>query len=229
MSIPAGSSGHTADGVPSPTGLVSVPELASYMSDTTFNPSQEQAIATILIGVQQELEEYLNRPVQIVQVREYIQCDVNGYANVKYAPVTKIISMTQLNSSFSGWENEFTIAFEPPEFVRDISLSADAQVDDAWGTEPFGKPIVVPGAIYFGVPGVWIAVEYLAGYNGYRNEQMRLGIMRVAAREVTGLHDNTLSLREGSAEPAANPDPRPKGWQPEELAAFDRYRRRVVV
>lgn len=225
MSIPAGDSGNDI----APTGLVSVPELRSYMSDTTFNPSQETAVAAILIGVQQELEEYLNRPVQIVQVREYVQCDESGYANVKYSPITKIISMTQMNSSFAGWDSEFTTAFQPPAFIRDISLSDGSQTHDAWGTQPFGKPVTVPGAIYFGVPGVWLAVEYLAGYNGYRNEQMKLGIMRVAAREVTGLHDNTLSLREGSAEPAANPDPRPKGWQPDELAAFDRYRRRVIA
>jgi hypothetical protein len=166
MSIPAGN-------ILPHSGIVSVDELRSYMSQINLNPLQESSAAMILMGVQTELEKYLNRPVAPL-------VGTNGRMLDHLYPVV-------------------------------------------------GDPLIVPGGIYVGVPGVHFVVEYVGGYNGYLNAALKMGIMRVAAREVSVHNDHTLSLRDGNAEQAAQSDNRPTGWTPEELKQFDRLRRRIIV
>ena len=211
------------------SGIVSVDELKSYMSDITLSESQEAAVEEVLAGIQQDLEDHINRPLQPVQVREYIQTDSLGYANVRVSPVWKVIRRDQMDGMTSFLSYDLTTPYVPPVLERDPLIGEDGTVIDYWGVESWGAPIHVPGGIFIGVPDTWFAIEYVGGALGFMNQKVKLAIMRVAAREVTGLHDNTLSLRQGNAEPAADPDPRPKGWTDEELQRFERMRRRVII
>lgn len=76
------------------------------------------------------------------------------------------------------------------------------------------------------VPYGPVQVAYRGGIDGSSIPAIRLGILRVAAREMTSRHDDTYTVKDLSADEP----PRPViGWQPEELAILSRYRRRTVA
>lgn len=221
MSIPAGNE-------PPYSGLVTTEELKRYMSGLNLNANQDIAAAEVLIGVQNDLENYLNRSVQLVQVREAIQTDGLGYANVSKSPVVKIISKSPLQYEHELFMPEF-LPYNPASMERDSIIGDEGRLIDRTANGVVGDPHVVPGAIYVGTPNAWFVVEYIGGLDCSTKPEVKLAIMRVAAREVSRNHDDTISLREGNAEQAAETDTREKGWTEAELKRFDRLRRRVVV
>ena len=210
------------------SGLVTTEELKQYMSGINLTPQQEVSAAGVLLGVQKELERYLNRPVQLVQVREAIQSDPTGFLNVSVSPVTKIINLTPLSSRLIGLTIPEFNPYVPTDIVRDPSIGENGVVQNRTLVIR-DQSHAVPGAIYVGVAHAWYVAEYVGGRDCSDDASVKLGILRVAAREVAGNHDDTISLRQGDAEAAAKSDTREKGWTLDELRAFDRLRRRVVV
>lgn len=207
--------------------LVSVPELQKYMSGLNLTQDQQMNAAAVLSGVQQELETYLNRPVELVQIREVLMSDESGYINVSVSPIHKVLRADILDPVAPLLAPMFPTYTVDPQ-VRDALIGDDGRMLDHF-YPAVGDPMIVPGGIYIGNGMTYYAVEYIGGYNGYVDDALKLAIMRVTAREVTRSSDDTLSLREGNAEQAADPDPRQTGWTDSELRAFDRLRRRVVV
>lgn len=74
-----------------------------------------------------------------------------------------------------------------------------------------------------------VTVTYEGGVDGEDEADIRLAILRIAAREMATRHDDTLTVRDLSTTSPPLQDRRDIGWQPEELAKFDRLRRRTVV
>lgn len=76
-------------------------------------------------------------------------------------------------------------------------------------------------------------VTYVGGYDGTAPElaDVRLAIMRVAAREMEVRHDEARTVKElNTTRTQSEPVRRhgSDGWTPDELAQFDRLRERVV-
>jgi hypothetical protein len=196
------------------------------MNGINLSDSQRSNAELLLRGAQEDLEDYLNRPVQPMQVREYLVTDAAGYANVRISPVHKVLQATPLDASqFPFLPNA---AFEATPIVIDTSLSEPARVWDQWG-DGTGDYRIVPGGFYVGIPDSWYAVEYIGGYNGYADDRIKVAIMRVVAREVDRNNDISMNLRAGSADKGTESDDRPNGWTDAELKSFDRLRRRVIV
>jgi hypothetical protein len=211
---------------PTGSGLVGVTDLVRYMNGINLSDSQRSNVELLLRGTQEDLEDYLNRPVQPMQVREYLVTDAAGYANVRVSPVHKVLHAEPLEATqFPFLESA---AFESTPLVLDESLEEPARVLDLWGAGA-GDYRIVPGGFYVGVPDAWYAVEYIGGYNGYADDKIKVAIMRVVAREVERNNDVTMNLRAGNADKGTESDSRASGWSPPELAAFDRLRRRVIV
>lgn len=211
--------------------LVSADELIAYMSNINLTPPQKTSAQQTLNAVQAELEVYLNRPLELVQVREAVRTDHLGYANVTVSPVHKVIN-TQIIEVSYGPEplNQFA-PYTPEPMERDALIDPDngRPLLDMLSIPNFGDPLIVHGAIYIGFPNAWYVVEYVGGYNGQATDGLKQDIMRVAAREVARNADDTLSLRGDKAEQASESDDRVKGWTIEEKAKWDRLRRRVIV
>jgi hypothetical protein len=191
-------------------------------------PQREEAEST-LSGIQEELETYCNRPLELVQIREVVKADWNGMANLSISPVWKVLSVSAMESS--PFSNAAFVPYVPPPMVRDPLIdptTGRALVD--WLTTPnVGEPMVIPGAVMVDSPDLYYVVEYIGGWNGYTINGIKQAIKRVASRSMERNHDNTLSLRQGAAEATAPSDNLPPGWTDDELKAFDRYRRRVIV
>lgn len=211
------------------SGIVSVAELRAYMGRPNFTESQHHIAALTLIGVQQDLENHLNRPLELVQVREVRRSDNYGHVNTTISPIHKVISITALDNLESVFDL-VQVGYTPtPEImVRDMLVTADGRLLDHLYPS-VGDPMIVPGGIYAGTYGINYAVEYVGGYNGYVNQGLKLDILRIAAREMAPNHTNSINLRDGNPQEVNPTDSRPSGWTKEELEGWDRLRRRVIA
>ena len=194
--------------------LVTVSDLRKYMSDMPLSANQSAIAQTVLDGTQQQLELYLGRPVQPVQVREKARSNGSGDLMLSVSPVHSVISFRTL----TGADQELTTDTTP--LTEDEAL----RVWDAM-TEAV---ITVPGGLYVGRWNTWYVVEYIGGYNGYVDDALKLAILEVASRTMTVNSDDVLSIKDDIAHEPANAPAMQKGWRPEELFAFDRIRRKMV-
>lgn len=221
MSIPALEAPHS--------GIVSVDELINHMSNINLNAQQRIAAAHTLAGTQQDLENYLNRPLEPVQMREFAQSDGGGYFNTSVSPVLKVIRLDPVEIPYAHLPlNWIGSPYAAPVIERDALIGPNGKLLDHF-MPTIGDPVVVPGGIFIGYDASWYAVEYVAGYNGFMDEGLKQAIKVVAARSMGTIHDDTLSLRSGNAERATEPDTRGQGWTMDEKMSWDRLRRRVVV
>lgn len=214
--------------------LVSADELIKYMSNLNLNVPQKEEAASILSGVQGELETYCNRPLELVQIRELVTTDGSGYANVSVSPVHKVIATTAVEAGMVTLPANFYTPIYPAPMERDTLIGeAGRMIDNVrTGGRAVGDPLIVPGGIGIGAPNAIYVIEYIGGYDLVSMPQyqsVRTAIKRVAAREVGPMYDDTIDLRSGNAEKNREPDNRDKGWTEDELKKFDRLRRRVVV
>ncbi len=81
----------------------------------------------------------------------------------------------------------------------------------------------------FPTTGGGVVITYVGGLIGPEEEDVRVAILRAAAREMTPRHDDTLSVRELTTQVPAQSDRRQPGWTDDELKQFDRLRRRTVA
>lgn len=220
--------------------IVTSDELADYLNGVTWSLSQTNHIANVVLpGIQQELENYLNRPIEPMHVREARQPDCDGRI---WPTVTPVIKMISIDYSPVGGSVQTP---NPPLYVP-AALSPDPGVAREW--DPAITPTQAPnwlvqqqGSSFITIPGFtwdpsmsvtmpgYVLIEYIGGYNGYIDTALKLDILRVAAREVERVYDNAVTLTDGAAQQKVSSDPRTKGWTPDELAQWDRLRRRVVV
>lgn len=177
--------------------IVSTDELVAYMSNITLSDSQLEIAELVLEGLQQSLEDYLGRAVEVKTVVTTGFPNESGFLRLD-TPVVSVASVEQ---------NEITLA---PEYYE-----------------------LVPGGIFIaGLSAYESVVTYSAGIAG--TPAMKLAILRAGAREMTYKHDDTLSIKGLTSRNVAEGEPKGGsgkvawGLQPEELAQFDRYRRRVV-
>lgn len=197
--------------------LVTVADLRSYMSDISLNAKQQAVAQTVLDGTQQELETYLGRPLQPVQVRERRQSNSRGDLVLSVTPVYQVLSLRTVGST------EFTTLQEP-----DTTPLTEGDVDRMWDAMPVSN-MIVPGGVYAGRPGVWFIVEYVGGYNGFVDDALKLKILEVASRTMIVEHDDVLTIKDDIAREPSRAANMQKGWMEEELKRFDRLRRRVAV
>lgn len=180
--------------------IVSVNELIEYMSlDIGLSGSQLVAAEQVIAGVQEGLEEHLGRPITVRQFTETIQVDEHT-AFLKTSK-SPVVSV---------------ISKEPTSTVPELQYGGISAYDDI-----FGLPTDI-----LGLSG-WYVVTYTAGEDGKNNQAMRLKVMEVASRFVVFHHDDTRSIANDTARPTA--PTQQKYWTEEELAQFDRHRRRTVV
>jgi hypothetical protein len=195
--------------------IVNVADLKGYMNNISLSATQQAVAQRVLDGTQQELELYLGRPIQPVQVRERRQANSVGDLVLSVTPVYQVLSLRPASSSdFSDLGTPDTTPLSPDE------------VDRLWDAMPINS-MIVPGGVYTGRAGGWFVIEYVGGYNGYTDDALKLKILEVASRTMTLDHDDTLSIKDDIAREPAATGSLVKGWKEDELKRFDRLRRRI--
>lgn len=146
-----------------------------------------------------------------------------------------------------GVEGELESYLNRPLGLR--SVTEVLLVDDDGYVKPRITPVVSVTAVqgfvtpptYSKVYGIYIgsmgerSVTYTAGLNiavDPAKAAIPLAILRVAKREMTTNHDDTLSVKDlRASEPGGASSWRlgeKQGWQPDELKRLSRFRRRVI-
>lgn len=219
--------------------LASVDDLRNHMGGVTFSTAERLSAKDVISGVQQELERYINRPVEPVLKQERIQADTDGTLQFSYTPVQRLLSVTDQygyvvpvhmnNGSNSGTPVVAALTdadmYDAGTNRREDSIGDSFYGDTVIGYGVFGANMFVYPGLY---PGFWYAVRYVAGLIGYANDDIKLAILRVAEREMRSKHDDTKNVQ-GGAMSDKDSAPPVIGWQDAELAKFDRLRRRVIA
>lgn len=202
--------------------LVTPEDLSNHMSGIRMNETQIASARDILAGVQAELEDYINRPLEPVRSREMVRVDRSGYLNVLNTPVHAVLRIQDYGSTLPSLPSDVVPNYTPEE-------SAALPLVD-YVPDNNGRAMIVPGGVRYGTPGGYVLIEYLAGGTPFvirALPKIKLAIMRVAAREFDAMHNDSMRVSGGSTE--ATPAPTEVGWTQPELVAFDRLRRRVVA
>ena len=104
-------------------------------------------------------------------------------------------------------------------------------IDASRALDGIGTMKLPPGRELWGYQKA--TLDYLlarkGGINGDQHPGIKLAILRVAAREFMYNHSNATTLVNTEGRKPEDPPPVPKGWREEELAQFDRMRRRTAV
>lgn len=115
-----------------------------------------------------------------------------------------------------------------PKATPITSITSPAGLLPNGGNGLTGTYVVAPSLMWGGGYEP-VTLVYTGGLAGEDEKDVKLAIMRAAAREVTVRHDDTLSvadLEERNTQPV---DRQPLGFTDAELKKFDRLRRRTVV
>lgn len=199
--------------------IVDVADFKKYMSNVNLDADQWASADLVLAGVQQELETYLNRPIQPIRIREVCHVDDAGYINLTATPVWEITEMVVVGGGTPL-----------PATVATLTMDDATVVANYIHNNYASGPMRVPGGVRVGyMPDTDILVDYIGGWDGYQVAGLKLAIMRVAAREMTAQNDDFLSLQSSTAQEGSKPDDRDLGWTVDELVRWDRLRRRVIA
>lgn len=203
--------------------LVSVNNLCRYMGGIEPRDGMREEMADVIAGVQEALELYLNRPVEKVQVREYVLSNSKGFVHLSVSPVHEILRYgVNVVPAVPG-----TTVLIPPVINR-VVTDEDRSIDLAPGMINGQKHRIVPGGFYISSPNTPVMVDYVGGYIGYSDNAIKSAIKRVAAREWSINNVDTVGQRQGLPGETEVGDQRSIGWAQDELRSLSRKRRRVV-
>lgn len=201
--------------------LVSIPEFRQALNGVNLTEGQVRAATDLLSGIQQELELWLNRPVEPVFVKEFATSDGSGFCRLSVSPVHSIYSVSRADSS--ARPSSSIIKMEPLEKPLDLDPEIRTQRSMGQGTQSF---FIVPGGIQT-TPGRRLYISYVGGLEHYASASIKKKILQIATRSWVNERHDAIGLRDGT--PAqADVQTGLVGWTLDELYAFDRYRRRVV-
>lgn len=180
--------------------IASVDDLKDYMSGLSLEVDQEAALEDVLAGCQRQLERYCQRQFVRKVRTEVVIPDDDGRLWLKASPVVSVSS--------------------PTGYTLLPGRGGLGHAGFGWGGGPFGDPYAP------------VSVTYIGGLDPDDDdlEDVKLAVLRVAAREATTRHDDVLDPRDLEARRVEPSDRRPfLGFTKDELEQFDRLRRRTVA
>lgn len=192
--------------------IVTTQMLRDYMSGIDLASFQEQAAEYILQGIQADLERYLSRSLEPQTVTENVPVNEDGSVKTNHHPIR---SIPEGSAYYLYGGRLWVLGLYSNQAVTLFGLGMH-YMEEEWitVTYTYGLDATIAGDVN----------------NDYAD--VRLAIMRVASREMTNRHDDTLSVKglntENVGEPTG-PQNGVQGWTMDELRMHDRLRRRVIA
>lgn len=215
--------------------LLNTNDLIDYMGDVAFTQQQLDKSQVILDGVQRQVERYCNRMLEPTLIQERLRAEADGSLYFTYTPVLQLVSIVDQFNTPVLWGMEFGAGTVAALTDADMQAAGVTRsLDTASGTDntsfvKAGALNADPGMLRF-TPFSWYTVKYLTCVQDNLDD-VKLEILRVSAREMVRMHDDTLSLKDGIFRDETNPEISGItgfGFTVDELTQFDRLRRRVV-
>ena len=200
--------------------LVSVGEYRQKLNGIVLTEGQRKDVELLLSGLQQELELWLNRPVEPILVSEYVRPEYGGSCRLSVTPVLEVISWSQ--SKAPGINPEWA----PEPFTRPAGYDEEIRKIQLMGGGPYGYTIVPGGISGVGGPGY---VTYLGGLpkDHPQISAIKRKILEIAARSSVFEKSDAIGLSDGNPR-TADEMAQASGWTEPELRQFERLRRRVA-
>lgn len=210
--------------------LVTIADVKSYM-DVSLSLTQEDACATILAGLQSELETYLGRPVESQAYTDETHIMPSEHVGVPMGSFFHNNDSSEMSAGTAVANNAFT---EPPAtvYLRNSPVTAVATVTRTPAMVGATTATLVENQDYvvrrFGldVYGSYaddkVVVTYTAGLVGANIKVFKLMILRAATREMQNMHDDVVGVKDLEPRNVASLE---TGFMDKELLAVKRYRR----
>lgn len=140
-----------------------------------------------------------------------VEQELSAYLNRPLTPVTVTETVTP--------EHDGTLFLKNTPVQSVTSITWPYGTITGWQVSEGG--VTIP--LLYSLP---VTVTYTGGIDASQINAIRLGVLRVAAREMQNRHDDTLSVKELSTQgvPAL-----PEGWQDGELRRLQRWKKRVLL
>lgn len=210
--------------------LVLLSDIKNYM-DISLSARQEDAALMILAGLQNELEAYLRRPIEVQQFVEKVRLD-SGHVGI---PLGTFLTMSDnvFDTSFreTTGVDATTFATPPPTiYLKNTPISSivEVKVTPLFGTERVLVEdvdyVVRKYGIdyYYGYADDLVEITYEAGLDGSVVPLFKLLIMRAAAREMQNMYDDVVGVKDLNTR---NVGPLITGFLDTELASVRKYKR----
>lgn len=207
--------------------IATLEQLMDHMGKPQLKDFQKAHIeAVILPGIQQDLEEYLNRPMEKTRIREALKADNTGHIWPSYSPVWSIESCLREDGTTVELSMPTVPAFTPStDGTRDWDIAGTGQRAEQYKFY-VGDWSPYDPLFYGDVPQYY--VTYIGGYDGPHDEQIVLAFLEVGKRVVNNQFGIGVGVRRGSTELATTEDQRDPTWTETELKKFDRLRDIVI-
>jgi hypothetical protein len=211
--------------------LVTVSDLTNYM-DIRFSLRQQDAAEMVLAGLQNELEAFLRRPIEVEEFTEEYVLPSSQHG----VPMGTFLSMPNsymYSDSFYRTNPVDNMLYaEPPNtiYLRNspvVSVSS-VVVKPQHGnirTLTVNNDYVVRryGIDYFyGFDNDLVTITYTAGIDGANIPMFKLLILRAATREMQNMHDDVVGVKDLNTRNVA---PLITGFLDSELNSVRKYRR----
>jgi len=187
--------------------IVSTEELGKYLSKVGLNADQADAAQDTLDGLQRELERYCQRPLEQRERTELIYPDEAGRLWPKATPIVSVSSPEGLlPNGANGLSGGYPVAFGFADYVGPVTVTYVGGIAD--------PAEVVDPESEWGVSDT---------------SDIKIAILRAAAREFTVRHDDTVTVVDLETRETQPVDRQEPGFTEDELKKFDRLRRRTVA
>ena len=207
--------------------LITVDDITTYM-DISFTNVQEDAAVFVIEGLQAELEAYLRRPIEPVEVTEQYRIpDESLSIN------TRLYYSAYTADNFTGTDS-YNVLFSPVKTVY-LNSTPIISVESLTITAPHAGAVAVPRienvdfiVRSYGVDlmnvyaNELVTITYTAGLDGEAIKIFKLLLLRAATREMQNMHDDVVGLKDLTTRNVA---PLETGFTDRELNSVRRYRR----
>lgn len=174
--------------------LVSVEDLQNYMDLGKLSPRATLGVGMILEGLQSELEQILNRPLEIGTFTESYRLLADADRTPFYS--NNVSEMSQPNRWTVSLRNSPVVSVVSVYVSRYGGASSSLIHETDYGIRRLGIDIWSPSV------SDEFTITYTAGLDGINYKVLKLLILRAAAREAQNMYDDNKGIQELEARSA---------------------------
>jgi hypothetical protein len=207
--------------------LVSVNDLQIFM-DVSFTNRQQDAAEFVLEGLQSELETYLRRPVEPIEVTEthVIESSEIGVPSSSFF-YDMSLDTTQKPMALIQPPATVYLRNSPVISVSSVTIKSPLQEDAV--TQEVNRDYVVRRFgidLYRAYANDLVTVTYTGGLDGDGIPYFKTLILRAATREMQNMHDDVVGVKDLQTRNVA---PMETGFTEKEIMSLRRYRRHRIA
>ena len=208
--------------------LVTPDDLAKYM-DLRFDNRQQDSAELVLAGIQNEIETYINRPLELFEVtEEYTIPDDYGLVSPYAYFYTTNSTSISTNTLAQVVEPGYSLRVRNAPVVEIDQVRVKSQYTNTWRTMRAGDNYTKQRwgiILYRALANDIVEITYTGGLDGEHLPYIKLLILRAAAREMENMVDDVVGIKDLNTRQITI---REIGLTDKELQSLKRLKRKMV-